>query len=177
MRSGGETKAINHLLMANGFGSINDPGLVSQLGYVMGIACKTHDDFRDLLNKCTPENRREMYESMRGYLKFEPKPLDLYVSELGAIAERKQLPVVAEDGTLRPFHQAAIETKTGELAIAQALVAQSIAKRTLELVCVRCTVTETFGGIFKQDCLDDARLAGWRYDVATDQELCPRCAR
>jgi hypothetical protein len=193
---------VNRILMTNGLGGLNDPGLVPQLGFLMGRACRDHDQFREVINKCAQAERGQLYEAMRPYLKFPPKPLDVYIAELGMIAEAKQLPVAGENGALlpfkvpeikmdypsplpevRPFADAAkivrgLEPETREsreLGVAQRAIAEAVAKVFLELVCASCTRTHVFPGITRHEALRAARDAGWRYDARYDTELCPDC--
>ena len=61
-----------------------------------------HEHFRSLLITCEPEQRGNMYESLRHRLRFTPKPLDVYVSEGAYEAERKQLPEL-RDGIFHAY--------------------------------------------------------------------------
>lgn len=173
---------INHLLMQNGLGKLDDPGLIPQLGFLMGRAITTHEHFRDMLNKCEPKERRNMYEAMRPYLSFEVKPLDVYIAELGSIAEAKQLPVVTEDGKLKPFKVVDIQTrepleepKDGELALAQSLIEEAAAVKHLQMECGRCSAVERFHGWNKDAAIAKARTKGWVHDILRKLETCPDC--
>ncbi len=170
------------MLMSNGLGTLTDPGLIPQLGFLIGMSCKTHEQFRTLLNGCEPSNRLEMYEAIRAYLKFEAKPLDVYIAELGQIAESKQMPLVAPDGTLQPYRVPELGA-IAEIAAAQALIEESIARWRLDVFCTRCTREEHFfSGDSRQKAVEKAREAGWRcYEfhghdgVASPKEMCPEC--
>lgn len=184
-----QKKAVNRLLAQNGLGQLSDPGLIPQIGFLMGRACTTHEHFRDMLNKCEPAERLNMYEAMRPYLRFEAKPLDVYIAEIKLDAEIKQLPTVQPDGSLKPFQTAEIITdpiaaaaaeaerdrKAAELAQANRILAQTVTSKALWLVCARCTKEATFHGVYKSECVDLARAAGWHYSDTEAVELCPNC--
>jgi hypothetical protein len=168
---------VNQMLMSNGLGKLDDPGLIPQLGFLMAVVVKGHEEFREFLNRCAPADRRSFYESMRPYLRFELKPLDVYVAELGAIADAKQLPTVAADGTLQPYRVAEISTQAkGELALAQSLIAEAAATRHLALTCIRCTREEKFHGYDKRAAVEQSRASGWQFDAERETETCPKCA-
>lgn len=262
-----ETNRINNLLGSYGLGQLNEPGTVAALGFLV----VDHAHFREMLNGCAPAERVNMYEALRPHLRFPAKPLDVYVAELADLAERKQLPTIAADGSLQPFKiailgdagippqvkrlpltnvetahlrfegdeppeqirekvlgavaelrarvpagaslvrlpQARIEgsiehqyangvhridvydpsecrfhvrldlgwtqAKEDDLAVAQACVAEAVAKGWLEMVCIRCTRSETFAGVSKDEAVRAARAAGWVQDVTHDAEVCPKC--
>jgi hypothetical protein len=185
MRIDSEKAQINRLLASNGLGTLDDPGLVPQLGYLMSQAIRDHGDFRTMLNRCEPGGRRNLYESMRPYLRFEVKPLDVYLAELGEIAERKRLPIVRADGTLAPFKAPQInppaagdqpQAKSSDLEIAQAAIAEAVAQYHLAVVCGKCTREASFPGVTRPEALERAREAGWKYDAVSEKERCPKCA-
>jgi len=77
MQTAQEKSAINRMLMSHGLGRLEDrAGLMSQLGLLV----QDHEHFRSLLARCEPENRSAMYDSLKPYLRFTPKPLDVYIS-------------------------------------------------------------------------------------------------
>jgi len=183
---------VNEMLMSNGLGKLDDPGLIPQLGFLVSHIVRTHEHFRDLVNKCEPSKRPALYESMKPYIRFELKPLDVYIAELADLAERKQLPTVNPDGTLSEFKVPEIrsnndgdepavlsEAKTPEEQAAQAGAEGAVAEKFLELTCRSCTFYEVFAGWNKQTCINKARVAGWRavHSEARgeDAELCPAC--
>ena len=202
MRTLDETARINRMLMSNGLGKLDDPGLARQLGFLFGRVVRDHAEFRMLLTRCEPEQRRNMYETVKPYLRFEPKPLDAYLAESADIAERKQLPTLGPNGELLPFKIPELQTappKTGDLAVAQRVIDESFHKFQLSLLCKQCTREETFGGLRKEDCVTKAREAGWQYVLqrkpieklepsdgsigfpqslaeTISYELCPKCA-
>jgi hypothetical protein len=192
-----DEKQVNHMLMSHGLGKLDDPGLVPQLRFVVSRVIKTHEQFRELLNRCEGSKRYAMYEALHSALPFQAKPLDVYIAELADLAERKQLPIVQPDGTLAEFkvpeissQPAAISDRPDEALeaaycrpaeekLAQALVEETAAEKFLELVCRSCTRGETFAGWNKDAAIAKAREAGWRdvYSTARQEhaELCPVC--
>lgn len=97
-------KQVNQMLMSHGLGKLDDPGLIPQLGFLVQMIIKTHEQFRELINRCESSKRPAMYEALRPYVRaFELKPLDVYIAELADLAERKQLPIQNPDGTLSEF--------------------------------------------------------------------------
>lgn len=160
------TRDINRLLGRAGLATLEDPrGFLQQCGFLM----RSHDDFRQLLNKVLPQYRRDAYESLRPYLSFEPKPLDVYIAELGQDAERRQLPTLNADGTLRPF-------RAGDLAVGQAALDAAAGQPVLTMTCSKCTRQAQFHGERKVDAVMAARLAGWAYDsFEGGREICPSC--
>lgn len=171
MRPTQEHTAINRMLMSHGLGRLEDgPGLLAQLAYVV----QDHEHFRSLLARCEPGERRNMYESMRPYLSFTAKPLDVYMAEAGTSAEARQLPVQAPDGTLQPFHAPVVQSDD---YIAQQAVNKALARVRLVLTCRRCTQQGEFIGDRKVDAVYAARDAGWAVEVAdgTGLVICPEC--
>lgn len=171
-------KTINRYLGNRGLSTLEDPqGLVMQLGFLV----EGHDHFQQLINKCEPQHRRDMYEALRPHLRFEAKPLDVYIAELGMQAEIEQLPTVDSDGMFHAFRPAQIwsaearqdlEKQVGDLVEAEG------SKHHLELTCKKCTRTETFHGGLKAEAIHKARLAGWTYGLDHEgkgREICPEC--
>jgi len=178
---------INRLLGKAGLATLDDPGgLVMQLGYLV----EDHEHFRQLLNKCEPAERGNMYASLKPHLRFEAHPLDVYIAQSGEIAERKQLPVVGEGGKLLPFRTPAIVSKladaiTDKIMEAEAkpadplqdAVGAAIGKEHLWLVCRKCTKEAVFDGMTKREAIAKARTAGWTYNELKGdcREICPDC--
>jgi hypothetical protein len=159
-------KTINTYLGNRGLATLDEPqGLMAQLGYLVD------DDqhFKGLINKCAPEERRNLYEALRPHLRFEPRPLDVYIAELGMEAEIQQLPTITTDGKLQAFRPTEIRSAIGE----------AIHDHRLEVVCRRCTKQEFFYGERKADAVEQAREAGWTYDAltGTGREICPDCLK
>jgi hypothetical protein len=186
-----EKTVVNRALMSAGLGKLGDPGMVRQLGFLVKQVIKTHEQFRSLLGKCEPQERHHMYEAMKPYLDGLPggaKPLDVYVAENMLEAEIRQLPTIGPGGELLPFRipevrtapddelQAKTPEKTGELAVAQAIIDAEYARVHLALVCKRCTREDVFHAIRKEDAVERARDAGWLYDASSKFEVCPKCA-
>lgn len=139
----------------------------------IGMYVRDHEHFRSLLNTCAAESRYDMYCDMVPYLRFKPKPLDVYMSETSDISDRKQLPIITADGGLRP-HPGAPDVMSLEY-IANRAILEDRAKERLWLVCGKCTRGEEFIGERRADCVSDARATGWAYDAAAKFERCPLC--
>ncbi len=139
----------------------------------LGVYVRDHDHFRSLLNTCAPEVRYDMYCDMVPYLRFAPKPLDVYLSENADLADRKQLPIITADGGLRA-HPGAPDVQSLEFIANQAILAER-ARHRLTLTCRKCTRQAEFIGERKADCITDARLFGWAYDSTSGFERCPVC--
>jgi hypothetical protein len=137
---------------------------------------RDHAHFERLITEAEPEMRQEFYDSVRPHLKFRAKPLDVYISDAKQMAEREQLPILA-DGKLLPFKPArdvASSVKDAEQAIARGL-----AERTLRLTCSKCLVEGIFyqvGAETKVGVMMKVRRAGWVYDPVNETETCPQCA-
>ena len=138
-----------------------------------------HDHFRELLTGCEPDQRHEMYEALRPHLRFEPKPLDVYLSEAGAIAERMQLPTWNDaEKKFEEFHPAVIAGPEGDVVqLVTTTIEELTAKGHLNLVCRKCTKTASFPGATVADAIQRARHAGWTYDElkGDGREICPEC--
>jgi hypothetical protein len=172
MQTAQEKSAINRLLRSHGLGQLEDgAGLMAQLGFLV----QDHDHLRSLLVRCEPENRSAMYDSLRPYLRFTPKPLDVYIAESAAMAAIQDLPTVDKAGNIH-FRPTPTYEVGSDVAVAQAAVNESFAKHHLTVTCRSCTKQETFSGIRKADAVQAAREAGWVYDSFRDEsEICPNC--
>lgn len=128
-----DEKRVNQMLMSNGLGSLDDPGLIPQLRFLVSHVIKTHEQFRELINRCEGSKRYAMYEALHSALRFEPKPLDVYIAELGQIAEAQQLPIQQPDGTLSPFNvpEIALRPQTG-LCVTEPLSLRETVEQSLE---------------------------------------------
>jgi len=114
-------------------------------------------------------DRQEVYDSIRPHLRFQAKPLDVYVASAGQMAEREQLPILGEDGKLHAFKPAQ-DVKTVENMLAAA-----IAAKKLTLTCIRCDRQEEFyqvGLETEVDVRKKALTAGW---VLFPEQKCPKC--
>jgi hypothetical protein len=97
MQTAQEKSAINRMLRSHGLGQLEDgAGLMAQLGFLV----QDHDHLRSLLVRCEPENRSAMHDSLRPYLRFTPKPLDVYIAESAERAARQDLPTIDEKGNI-----------------------------------------------------------------------------
>lgn len=186
MRSPQEKSAINRVLGSHGLPPLESgSGLCAALGYMI----QDHEHLRSILIRCEPEKRRACYESLKCYLRFEAKPLDVYIAESAERAERMQLPTLdAETGDFHWPVTQTIETdvakvfegakeKGADIMAAQEAVDATMAKRTLVLTCKHCTREEVFTGDNRTDCIRAARVAGWvYYEMAGEpREICPEC--
>ena len=137
---------------------------------------RDHRHLETLLSETDPSMRQELYDSVKPHLRFTARPMDFYITSAGQRAEREQWPVLDYQGMLQEFRPAQ-DVKTIEKAAENALAAE-VAKRTLRLVCVKCTRQEAFYGFDRETPLDvilKARMAGWVYDPITRTETCPKC--
>jgi hypothetical protein len=173
-------KTINNFLGNSGFATLDDPqGLIPQLAFFV----EDDEHFKQLLNRCTPELRRDMYEALRPHLSFSPRPLDVYISELGLEAEIQQLPTLDEQGRFVAFRVQDIRTREEESlrSLIGGMVEEAIAQHHLVLTCRSCTREEVFHGGRRADAIMKARQAGWTYgldrNAGADRayELCPDC--
>ena len=173
MRTAEETSAINRMLQFHGLGRLEDgAGLVAQLGFLV----QDHEHLRSLLIRCEPENRSAMYDSLKPYLRFTPKLLDVYISESAERAANQGLPTIDETGNIN-FSPAPAYEMSPDVAAAQTAVNESFAKHVLTVTCRSCTKQELFTGDTKYDAIVNARLAGWVYYEVDGQprEICPDC--
>ena len=161
-----DKSAINRMLMSHGLGRLEyGAGLISQLGFLV----QDHEHLRSLLARCEPENRSTMYDSLKPYLRFPAKPLDVYMAESAERAASQNLPT--------HFNEPLTPELGPDVAAAQAAVNDSFAKHTLIGTCRSCTKQEAFTGDTKYDAIVNARLAGWVYYEIDGQprEICPDC--
>ena len=173
MRSAEETSAINRMLHSHGLGRLEDgAGLMSQLAFMV----MDHQHLRTLLVRCDPENHSAMYDSLKPYLRFTPKPLDVYISESAESAANQDLPTIDSMGNIN-FSPAPTYEMTDDTAAAQTAVNETLAKEVLTVTCRSCTKQEQFTGDTKYDAIVNARLAGWVYYEIDGQprEICPDC--
>ena len=173
MRTAQEASAINRMLQSHGLGRLEDgAGLLSQLGFLV----QDHEHLRSLLVRCEPENRSAMYDSLKPYLRFTAKPLDVYIAESADRAARQDLPTIDEAGNINFSPTPTYELDT-DVAAAQVAVNESFAKHVLTVTCRSCTKEESFTGDTKYDAILNARLAGWVYYEIDGQprEICPDC--
>ena len=173
MRTAEEKSAINRMLASHGLGKLEDgAGLLSQLGYMV----QDHEHLRSLLVRCEPENRSAMHDSLKPYLRFTPKPLDVYISESAERAANQDLPSIDSTGNIH-FSPAPTYEMAPDVAAAQTAVNDVFAKHVLTVTCRSCTKQEQFTGDTKYDAIVNVRLAGWVYYEVDGQprEICPDC--
>jgi hypothetical protein len=166
-------RTINNYLGNRGLSTLDNPqGMVQQLGFLV------EDDkhFMQMLNKCQPQYRHDMYEALRPHLRFVPRPLDVYIAELGMQAEIEQLPTVDNDGKFRAFRTPEIDAL--DVKRIEDVVEETLASKHLTVTCKRCTREETFHGGTRGDVIYKLRAAGWTWGVdptGEGQEICPVC--
>lgn len=173
MRTATEKKRINNFLGNRGFATLDDPGPMVQQ---MGFCVRDHEHFRQMLTACDGLERANMYNALRPHLRFEAKPLDVYLSEAGDLAERKQLPIQTPEGKLVPYNAPVIES---EEYLIEKMLYQKLMEFHLTLLCRKCTKVEQFHGGRKADAIQDARNAGWAYEEVDGKsgEICPECLK
>lgn len=107
MQDRAEKRRINHILANHGLPSLDAPrGLMEALGGKI----RDHEHLRSLLIRCEPKERQSMYDSLKAHLKFSPLPLDVYIARSADLAERKQLPIIREDGSFAEYRPMEFKT-------------------------------------------------------------------
>ena len=173
-----EKRKINHQLNKHGLASLSDPrSLFAQLA--LGI--RTDKQFRDLLMKVVPEERKNCYDALRPYIHFEIKSLSDYVADAAREADALKLPAADPvTGALTAYDDYNPTKKPLERLAEEAIAMKQRedgAKHRLELVCRKCTFVEYFFGMDKLKPYDDAKEKGWSFEKVGNEEksLCPRC--
>src|SRR5215472_15284644 len=127
-----DKSAINRMLASHGLGRLEDgAGLMAQLGFLV----QDHEHLRSLLARCEPENRSAMYDSLRPYLRFTPKPLDVYIAESAERAARQDLPTIDAAGNVN-FRPTPTYKLGSDLVAAQVAENEAFAKHTLTVTAV-----------------------------------------
>jgi len=155
-----EHNAINWVLRARGLGTLEEPGTVAQLAYMV----EDHLHFMELLRACEPSLRRDMYEAMRPHLRFPAHPLDRYIAAAGESAEAAELPTLDAAGGLRPYMAHSIPEE----------VSMPVPYE-LRVKCHRCGKEQLFYGERLIDAIRTARHHGWAYDEFLIKHYCPEC--
>lgn len=157
-------------------------GLPTDLGQAIASLAKTvrdHKHLERLLTETDAKDRQDLYDSIKPHLRFQPKPLDVYVASAGQRAEREQWPIIDEKGNLREFRPG---TDANSLALAaEQAIAADLAARSVTLICDKCMrqgIYPALAGETKVSVMKRVRMAGWFHDyLATPaRELCPECA-
>jgi hypothetical protein len=152
MRSAEEKSAINRMLQSHGLGRLEDgAALIAQLGYMV----QDHEHLRSLLVRCEPENRSAMYDSLKPYLRFTPKALDVYIAESAERAANQDLPTIDSTGNIH-FKEPPTYELGSDPAVAQAAVNEMFANHHLTVTCKKCTKTQAFSGVRKADAVQAA---------------------
>jgi hypothetical protein len=76
----------------------------------LGSKIRDHEHFRSLLARCEPRERQSIYDSLKPHLHFSPLPLDVYIARSADLAERKQLPMIREDGSFAEYRPMEFKT-------------------------------------------------------------------
>lgn len=144
---------VNNKMKRAGLGGLDDPTIIHQVAYMV----RDHVHFRQILTAVEPEKRTLAYESMKPYLRFEPKALDVYIAEAADLAARRE------------YSPSAIDI------LAEKAIAQSLHEKEggLTVVCEKCTKIEIFRGANRDEAERDAHAAGWRSE--DHKNWCPGC--
>ena len=166
-------KRINTYLGNRGLAQLDDPGLFAQLAYLV----RDHDHLRSLLVAAEPDQRCAMYDALASSLRFKPRTLEEYLIEARQDAEARQLPWIAEDGTLKQYLPPEAHSDSAEMEFLEAAISEAVAKERLDVVCRKCTRAASFYGTDKWEAVQAARDAGWAYSWIDGQgfEICPVC--
>lgn len=164
---------INNALGRRGLATLEKPqALLAQLAFCV----KTHQQFRQLLAKVEIDKKRECYEQMRPYLRFEAKPLDVYIAEMGHEAEKQQLPTINENHEIVPYTPGEIGLRAKATEAIHAGAAWEKTGKSLVLTCAKCTRQSEFFGETLVEAITFARMAGWVYEKEPkEREICPKC--
>jgi hypothetical protein len=155
---------IDKALKKRGFGGLEDKNLIHQVA----MCIRDHEHFRQILCAIEPEKRTDGYETMRPYLRFDAKPLHVYMAEAADLAARKEAAQTALD------------------VLAEKAIARNIADETkkgvLTLKCSMCTREFVFPGRDVKEAEDTARKDGWRIPRFQESAgipgvFCPACAK
>lgn len=175
-------RQINSELKRRGFGGLEDPNLMLQ----MAFCCPGHDKFKAMLAVMPPEKRLLAYNQLRPHLRFEAKPLDVYIAEIKQDAEREKLPIAHPDPQnimLTDFDDYHNQAPSIEVLAERAILhadREARMKGALKLVCRKCTLEQDFPGKDKAQSINDAKLDGWVFErISKDHDetaLCPRCS-
>lgn len=147
-----KSEQLNRALKQQGFGGLDDPAIVQQFAFCV----RDHEHFRSILLGVVPEQRTNAYEAMRPYLRFDPRPLDVYMAEAADLAARKEqdqipLEVLATEAIRQNQHE-----KDGALT----------------LVCDTCTVHGIFRAKLRKHAEKEAHSSGWR--STGEKSYCPK---
>jgi len=159
-----ERSKVDHELRRLGFGGLDDPNLNMQIAFCI----RDHAHLRSQLFSVDAEQRRHAYHALAPHLRFAPKPLDVYESEMKEMAEKMRLPTF--DGSAYPKEFS--DTRISELA--QEAIKQNAHEKDggLELVCARCTFAQVFRAPLRKTAEQEGQRAGWRSDGV--KNWCPK---
>lgn len=144
---------------------------------ILAPKIKDHEMLEKKLSTAPPHLRPIIYEVVAPRLFFKARPLEWYETQMrihaanlpvwnGNTGSVMEPPVVCDNATFRRANE---------------LLAASIAKRTLHLVCAKCLREQDFPAIdneYQSATIKRARRAGWVYDYKADpvREICPECS-
>ena len=166
-----DKSAINRMLAMYGLPKLESGrGLLAALGSMV----EDHNHLRSLLVRCEPENRAEMYNSLRPYLEFMPWPMDDYIAQAKARAEGRQLPELMPNGDFKfPVENPTPASIKAAHESIQALL-QPVA---MLLTCEICGQNDAVEGRNRADAVAEACRMGWVCYVHEEKYrmICPEC--
>lgn len=166
-------KQINHQLKKLGFGGLDDPQLLHQMGFCI----RDHEHFRKVLLAVeTGEQRKIAYDAMRPHLNFPANPLDWYIMEGQREAEELQLPIKNPDGSFTAYRDYHGAKPTLEVQ-AEKAIREAQHEKALQLTCHKCTVVGIFPALDKLAAYAYAKKSGWVFEDWDGKEIsiCPDC--
>lgn len=153
-------------------GKFGLPSSVNEAIAALAGTIRDHKHLQRLVTETEPSMRTAFYESVRPHLKFQAKPMDVYIADAKQMADREQLPVIQQDGTLKAY------SPPQDVATTEKAMAFAIAKRNLYLTCSVCEKNDVFFTVGTETpvaVVMKARRAGWVYDPVDKTETCPAC--
>jgi hypothetical protein len=154
-----DRRQLETQLMVMGLSRLEDPELIQQFATIINTY-GGHDFYEGLLGECEESKRREMYDALKPYLKFEPLPLDTYIGHIveraNAIASRESPIQVGE----QTYQQVQKEYADGVV---------------VTFTCCKCTRQARFFSESPAGGAIQARNAGWVKDLVRNKEICPKC--
>lgn len=151
-----ERRKLENKMMVMGLTNMSDPNLIKQLA----VLISDHEFLSGMLGACDVEKRREMYEALKPYLRFQAFPLEHYMDRIkekaGNIASREKAIEVGD----KVFQEVTQDQSTGVV---------------VGLTCFKCTGFQEFYGETIVEAVISARENGWVRDVVRGAEICPKC--
>lgn len=182
---------MNTHLRKHGLGTLDDPTILDQLAFFI----RSHEKFRDMLMKVTPEQRAVAYKAIAPRIKtFKPRKLEDYEAEGKRLAENLPVfdpvtwavtesrgPNISEEakqaitGKTLEERQARQLTEKAEDAIAEDL-GKSAARGRLSVECAKCLSGTTVYALDRIDAYATLAANGWVVSAEGDKVFCPECA-